>query len=169
MATYKIVNPGEGWPAVTQTGTYGATIPPPMRFGQRVRAFDNSFGEGEFVFVYGSNVTAGNICQITGINYGVRVAGSATASSGPVGFAPAAMSATNVWGFLQVYGVFDSASHSAAAAAGVAIKMGPVDGQIDSRTASDDVDAIWGAYNAGSNTASNAASVMLHYPIYRAY
>ena len=171
MATYKIVGAGEGWPAVTQTGTYATStnVYPPLKFGQKVVAYDGTFGRGEFVFVYGSNVTAGNLCQITGLSYGARVAGSGTASFGPLGFAPAAMSATNVWGFLQIAGVFDSASHSAAAAAGVAIKMGTIAGAIDSVTASNDTFQIFGMYNAASNTASNAASVMLSYPFFRGF
>ena len=171
MATYKIVNPGAGWPAVTQTGTYAtsAGVFPPMKFGQRVQAIDATFGRGEFIFVYGSNITAGNLAQMTGVSWGARVAGSGTASAGPLGFAPAAMSATNVWGFLQVAGIFDSASHSAAAANGVAIKMGTVAGAINSRTASNDTHRIFGIYNASSNSASSGASVMLQNPWYPGY
>ena len=171
MASYKIVNPGMGWPAVTQTGTYATStgVFPPLKFGQRVVAIDATFGRGDFVFVFGSNVTAGNIVQLTGASNGVRVAGSGTASAGPVGFAPAAMSATNVWGFVQVGGIFDSASHSAAAALGVAIKMGTVAGAINSRTASNDTHRIFGMYNASSNSAATGASIMLQNPWYPGY
>jgi hypothetical protein len=171
MATYKIVNPGEGWPAVTQTGTYAtsAGVVPPLRFGQVVQAVDASFGMGEFMFVSGSNATAGNLVRINGVNGGAIVAGSATLTAGPLGFAMADMSATNVWGFVQIRGVFDSASHSDAAANGAALKMGAADGAIDVRSASNDTYEIFGAYNASSNTASNAASVMLDFPHWNAY
>ena len=171
MATYKIAYPGEGWPSVTVTGTYATStnVYPPLKFGQIVDAYDATFGRAQFIFVYGSNITAGNLCQITGASYGARVAGSGTLSAGPLGFAPAAMSATNVWGFLQIAGVFDSASHSAAAAAGAAIKMGTVAGAIDVQSASNDVYQIGGMYNAASNTASNAASIMLNNPWFKGY
>ena len=171
MATYKIVNPGEGWPAVTQTGTYAtsANVVPPLRFGQVVQAHDATFGVGEFMFVQGSNATAGNLVRVSGVNYGVVVAGSATLTAGHLGFAMADMTATNVWGFVQIGGVFDSASHSDAAAAGAALKMGAADGAIDVRSASNDTYEIFGAYNASSNSASNAASVMLNNPYWLAY
>ena len=170
MATYKIVNPGEGWPAVTQTGTYAtsANVVPPLRFGQVVEAVDVSYGMGEFMFVQGSNVSAGNVVRISGVNYGVVVAGSDTLTASPLGFAMADMTATSVWGFVQVRGLFDSAAHSAAAANGVALKMGGTAGNLDSKTGSGDTYEIVGAYNAASNTASNAASVMLDYPYWLA-
>ena len=171
MATYKIVNPGMGWPNVTQTGTYDTSSGPaaPLRFGQRVIAFDTSFGHGEFVFVFGSNITAGNLVQITGAQGGARKAGSGTASAGPVGFACGAMSATNVWGFVQVVGVFDSASFSAAAALGAGIKMGTVSGAINVTTATNDTHQLIGMYNASSDSASSGGSVMMMNPIYRGY
>jgi hypothetical protein len=171
MATYKIINPGEGWPAISQTGTYAtsANVVPPLPFGQTVVAVDPTFGIGEFVFVQGSNVTAGNIVRLSGVNAGAVVVGSATLTASPLAFAVGDMTGTNVWGFVQVAGVFDSASHSAAAALGAALKMGAADGAIDVKTASNDSYEIVGAYNASSNTASNAASVMLNYPYWNAY
>jgi len=171
MATYKIINPYPGWPGVTETGTYAtsAGVQPPLAFGQRVAAYDSTFGEGMFVFVYGSNVSAGNLVQITASGYGVRVAGSGTASAGPLGFAPAALSNTNVWGFVQVRGIFDSATAAAAIANGVAFKMGGTAGAVASRNATNVTNQIDGMYNASSNSASTGCSIMLWNPSYAGY
>ena len=171
MATFKFVGPAiEGISGPTASGTWG-TAPgqaPPMPFGYRQIATDPTYGAGEFVLVAGSNVSAGNLVQIVG-NYSARAAGSGTASIGPVGFAPVALSATNVYGWVMVRGQFDSASNSAAAANGVPIKMGTVAGAIDSRTASNDTHQIYNMYNQGSNTASAPATIMMDNPWYRGF
>jgi len=171
MASYKIICPEFGWPAVTDTGTFATSlgIQPPLQLGQLVSAVDLTYGVGEFVFAYGSNVSAGNLVQFTGSNYGVRAYGSATASIGPVGYAAAAMSATNVWGFVQVRGIFDSATADAAIALGVAFKAGGAVGRVASRNATNVTNQIYGMYNASSNSASTGCSIMLDYPYYLGY
>lgn len=172
MATYKFVgDPGAGVPTFTQTGTWGTAAgqAPPVQFGHKAVAFDPTFGYAEFIFVKGSTNAAGELLQLVSNNNQARRAGSGTASAGPVGFAPAAMSATNVWGWVQVYGVFDSAIHSAACANGAAIKMGTSAGHINAQTASNDTHQIGGMFNAGSNTASNNGSVHCFYPFYKGY
>lgn len=169
MATYKFIGvPGAGVPAFSQTVTYGTAAgqQAPVQFGHVADAFDATLGYGKFIFVAGSTNAKGELVQLYGNT--AKRAGSGTLTAGRLGFAAAAMSATNVAGWVQVYGAFDSAIHSAAAADGVLLKMGTSAGHIDVRTATNDGYQVLNAFQQGSNTASNVGTVFCNFPYWKA-
>jgi hypothetical protein len=121
MATYKVVDPFIGNPTpVTATATA-----PQFPLGVVVRAQDqntgtSNVGAGMFQYCQGSNVTAaGQFVHVSG-NQAVLLAAANSASKFPVGVAAGNLSATNVYGWVQVQGICDYArGTNSAIAAGV--------------------------------------------------
>lgn len=129
MANFKIDNdPLIGVPTpVTVTATYatGTAGNPPYPLGLHAEGRDyNSsganMGAGVFQFCRGSDVTAaGQFVHIIG-NSAVQLAAANSASKFPIGIACGALSATNVYGWVQVAGLNDSGSLSASGTSGAA-------------------------------------------------
>ena len=100
---------------VTQTGTFNSVNAPPFPFGQTLFARDfqtgsaQPFGAAAFVMCKGSDVTqAGRFVHIQG-NTAILLNENNSASKFPVGVAAGALSASNVYGFVQVAGLCDYA------------------------------------------------------------
>lgn len=122
-------------PVMSQTGTDQLYM-----LGMSVQAEDKNstagsqyLGVGEFVYVRGSNVTArGQFCHIVS-NSAVLLASANSASFYPIGLAAGALSATNVYGWVQVAGLADYATHTNNnVAAGALLFMAITAGQLQS-------------------------------------
>lgn len=118
-ANFKIADPLIGAPLpVSETATYGtgSTANPPIPFplGISVRAVDANtgsanIGAGVFVYARGSNVASiGQFVQLQG-NSAVLAGTVNSASKFPIGVAAGVLSATNVYGWVQVAGMCDYA------------------------------------------------------------
>ena len=139
MSKYFIVDPiiGAQGP-VSVTGT--VKLHP---LGYYARAEDKAsgassinFGAGQFVYAQGSNVTAiGQFVQVSS-NSAVLLASANSTCFWPIGVAAGNLSATNVFGWVQVQGICDYASVSnTSVAANAYIALGSTSGQVGSVTA----------------------------------
>src|SRR5712664_375242 len=107
-SSYQFIEPGAGFPGVSATGTVQL-----MRLGLVAGAHDPIFGYAEFAYVRGATAsfpTAGDACMVDGAWRAMQAVSGNTGSRGPVGLAPAAMSASNVFGWVQIMGVMDYAN-----------------------------------------------------------
>jgi len=108
MSDYKMIEPVQGAPSPA-TGT--ATVQQ-WPLGYEAKFVDNqsgtaNIGAGVFIYAQGSNVTAvGQAVALNG-NQAVLLAAANSASKFPVGIAAGNLSATNVYGWVQVQGVAD--------------------------------------------------------------
>lgn len=136
MANFVIADPtiGGGMP-VTATSTL-----PAAPVGYYARAFDNTssgaVGAGQFVYCRGSNVTAAG--QFVHISNGSAVLLNSANSTcwWPIGVAAGNLSATNVFGWVQVQGKCDYALISnTSVAANAYICFASTAGQVGSVTA----------------------------------
>ena len=175
-ANFKMVNPVLGAPSpATLTAT---TQQWPLGF-EAAFADQNSgsanVGCGKFVYVQGGTVSApqsaGQAVQLVSGFY-AQLAGSAnTATVGPLGIAAGAISASNVFGWVQVQGVCDyvrGASAGDFGAVGAPVFIGTTNGQIQT-TAGATGYLIHGAFVAATGASvakSTAQSLILNYPNY---
>lgn len=109
MSDYYIANPIIGAPGPA-TATHST---PQFPLGHKVIAVDRAASTsggpafGEFVYCRGSNMaSAGQFVHIVN-GSAVLLASGNSALRYPVGVAPAALTATNVYGWVQVYGLAD--------------------------------------------------------------
>ncbi len=167
MASYMIVDPIVGVRLVSETGTFAtsANVYPPVPFGYEARGVDKgtastNAGAGVFVMCQGSNVaSAGQFVQIQN-NSAVLLASADSASFYPIGLAQGVISATNVYGWVQVAGKVDNYKHTNNdGAAGVRICLGSTAGQIGTVTALGS--RIHGIIAPVSWTSTQSASVTL--------
>ena len=136
MATFVLAEHGMGYLQVTSTGTV-----PVAKVGMYYRAFDNgsgttNFGGAQFVYARGSNVTAAG--QFVHISSGSAVLLDSANSRAwfPIGVAAGNLSATNVFGWVQVQGFCDYALVSnSAVATNANICLASTAGQVGSVTA----------------------------------
>jgi hypothetical protein len=136
MSNYVVADPSIGFLPASATGTV-ALAP----VGYYARAFDNNtnssgMGGGQFVYARGSNVTA--IGQFVHISNGsaVLLASGNSTVFWPIGVAAGNLSATNVFGWVQVQGKCDYATASnTAVAANAYIALGSTAGQVGTVTA----------------------------------
>lgn len=111
--TYFIQDARIGYPAISATdagitppGSGSATnIPsPPAQLGQVIRAFDPTFGEGEFIFLKGvASTIVGSLVIWDGTTYQTTLAATTANQGRPVGIAMAATTAA-LWGWYQIGG-----------------------------------------------------------------
>lgn len=132
MSDYNIVSPFVQYGPVTQTFSS-----PVCAIGLEVDAVDRAASTasggaaGRFVFCRGSNLaSAGQFCHIVN-GSAVLLASANSASAYPIGCAPAALTATNVYGWVQVQGRVDYArGTNTAPVSNVPAYFGAVAGQI---------------------------------------
>lgn len=108
---------------VTPPGSGSATnIPtPPNTLGQIVRAFDPTFGEGEFIFLKGvASTIVGSLVIWEGTTYQTTLAPTTANQGRPVGVAMAATTAA-LWGWYQIGGTAVVAKSAVSFAATVAL------------------------------------------------
>lgn len=139
MSDYIINSPFVAQGPVTQTFS---AVPSGARLGMEVDGIDRAAetsgggGAGRFVFCRGSNVaSAGQFVHIR--NGSAVLLASANASLAfPVGCCPTVLSATNVYGWVQVQGRVDYATHTdTGVTAGIPQYIGATVGQIVSNAA----------------------------------
>lgn len=166
MSNYQFIEPGAGFPGVSASGTVQL-----MRLGLIAGALDPTLGYAEFVYAQGaaaSAPTAGDWVLMSGFSAGQAVSGN-TASQGFVGVAPAALSATNVFGWVQVMGVCDYAKGTnASIAAGVPLFVGTGAGRANSTASAAGfrIDGAWNNVVSYTSSQSNSLTAMLYYPVF---
>ncbi|HET6485074.1 MAG TPA: hypothetical protein VFH83_01565, partial [Spirochaetia bacterium] len=122
-SAYQFIEPGAGFPGISNTGTFNtSSVPAPLAFGLVAGARDPTYGYAEFMFVAGSTNAAGDACLLQA-GTAQQLASAGTASQGPVGIAVTAMTATNVYGWVQVYGVCDYANIGTQGTAAVGLPL----------------------------------------------
>lgn len=121
-------------------------------------------GAGKFVYAQGSNVTAaGQVVHLSN-NSAVLLASANSASFFPVGVAAGALSATNVYGWVQVQGICDYLLQSnSSCAAGVPLYMAATAGLVLSNTAAGQK-VIGVCPNVSFTSADTYMQAQLHYP-----
>lgn len=166
-SSYQFIEPGAAFPGVSATGTVQL-----MRLGLIAGAHDPTFGYAEFMYVRGSSnsvPTAGDGCLIDGAYRAQQLVSGNTVSRGPVGLAPAALSATNVFGWVQVMGVADfvNMGTQGTTAAGFPVVVGTTAGRLQT-TAGATGFLINGLYVSQYSTTANSNSGILfaYYPVY---
>lgn len=143
MSSYVIADPTIGFMPASATGTVQLA-----ELGYYARAVDNAsggtsvrHGAGQFVYCRGSNGTAiGQFVHISGgASGGVSAVLLASANSTvfwPIGVMAGNISATNVFGWVQVQGICDYATCSnTSVAANAYLALGSTAGQVGSVTA----------------------------------
>jgi hypothetical protein len=170
-SAYQFIEPGAGFPGVSNTGTVQL-----QRLGLICGAHDQAtsgtpFGYAEFMYVQGASAsapTAGDAVILSQFSAGQLVSGN-TLSQGVCGVAPAALSTTNVFGWVQVMGVCDYAkATNSSISAGQPLFVGTAAGRFHS-TGSATGFRVDGAYvNTQSYTSSQSNSLVafLYYPVY---
>jgi cell shape-determining protein MreC len=166
MSTFKIVEPEIGAPSpVSATATVQG-----WPLGYLARAADQqtgsaNFGAGQFIYCQGSNVASvGQFVQIQ--NNSAVLLTNNISQKFPVGVAAGVLSATNVYGWVQVQGLCDYArGTNSSIAAGVALYGGSVNGYVNS--ASVDGGFVLGLVAPVSYTSSQSQSltVQLNFPV----
>jgi hypothetical protein len=140
---YLVADPTLGVVAYSQSGTWAtsANVYPPVPFGAVVRFKDNQTGSTNAggalaVMCQGSNVvSAGQFVQVVS-NSAILLNSANSASFYPIGIAGAPMSATNVYGFVGVAGLFDNGAFTNVSfAADARVALASTAGQIGSVTA----------------------------------
>ena len=158
MSAYQFCEPGIGFPGVSNSGTVQL-----LDLGFIAGAKDPTYGYGEFMYVQGASAsapTAGDLCILSGNSAGQAVSGK-TASQGVMGVAPAALSATNVYGWVQIAGICDYAKASnTSAAAGVPLFIATTAGLVHG-TASATGFRVEGAWFSQYSATSNSNSVII--------
>ena len=128
----------------------------------------NDLGLAEFVYVRGSTNAASNLVYIG--SFSAQALGTNTnySSAGPVGIAPAAMSGTGVYGWVQVRGICDYALVQAAATVGGLANVGSVLGNLSyvSTNATTGANQIRPpiVFLSSASASSSGAVVQLNYP-----
>lgn len=174
MSAYKLFDPVVGLPGISGSATWGtgAGQAPAVPFGFIAGAVDPTYGYAEFMLVKGASASApaaGDAVLINGDYAAMQVVSGNTASQGPVGIVPAALSATNVYGWVQVFGVCDYAKlgTQGTGAAGLPVVIGTTAGRLQTTAGSTGYIVNGLKISQYSTTAnSNSAIVQLYYPVY---
>lgn len=166
-SSYQFIEPGAGFPGVSATGTVQL-----QRLGLIAGAHDPTYGYAEFMYVRGaaaSTPTVGDGVLVNGDYKAQQLASGNTGSRGPVGLAPAALSATNVFGWVQVLGVADycNMGTQGTVAAGAPVVVGTTAGRLQT-TAGSTGFIVNGLYVSQYSTTANSNSGILfaYYPVY---
>lgn len=172
MSDFKIADPRIGVPQpVSATSTY-ATNELPFPLGMSARGIDQGsgtaapLGAGVFVYARGSNVASrGQFVHLQG-NSAVLLAAANSASKFPVGVAAGVLSATNVYGWVQVQGLCDYArgtNSSIAAGIPLYIAAGTAGYLLTNNVAGNMVLGVV-APNSYTSSQSQSLTVQLNYP-----
>jgi hypothetical protein len=172
--SYQFVQPLAGLPTTNGTMTYAtsAGVYPPAPLGFIAGAVDATYGYAEFMLVQGasaSTAAAGDWVALTGNSAGQAVSGN-TGSQGLLGVAPAALSATNVVGWVQVMGHVDYAkATNASIAAGAPLFIGSAAGRVNSTGSATGfrIDGAFCAIGSYTSSQSNSLSAYLYYPTFQ--
>lgn len=166
MSNYKPMLPAAGFQAFGDTATVQN-----HPLGMRAAGVDPTLGYAEFQYVQGSTHAAG--LPVVIIANTAKALASATnfGSAAPVGVAPSAMSNTNVYGWVQIFGLCDYAVINGAPAVGNQLIAGSaLASGFGTAAAASAVIAnqVFNAFVAASTNASTASgTVQLNYPFVR--
>ena len=161
MANFKMVEPVIGAPSPA-TATYSTAAWPlgyEAKFADQQSGSAN-LGAGVFVYCQGSNVaSAGQLVHIVN-NSAVLLDSANSASFYPIGLAATALSATNVYGWVQVQGLADYGRQTnSSGGAGIRLALASTAGQFGTVTALGS--RIHGLICPVSFTSSQSASITL--------
>ena len=164
-SNYQFIEP-TALPGISATQTT-----PAMKLGLIAGAHDPTYGYAEFVYVCGAAASApaaGDACILVGNSAQQAVSGN-TASQGPVVIVPAALSATNVFGWAQWYGVCDYAKLGTQGTGAVALPVviGSTAGRLQTTAGATGYIVNGLKISQYSTTAnSNSAILTMYYPVY---
>lgn len=148
---------GEGWQPIADTSTTQN-----HRIGQRIHAWDDTYGFGEFIYAKGvASTVVGDVCTIdTYGNASIRAVTGGT-SFGPAGVVMSANVASQ-YGWYQIWGigVVKAATVAAGAMAQITATAGTVD---DTTTATRYIEGMLFQSTDGT-PAAGFALVFLSYP-----
>lgn len=166
-SNYQFIEPAAGLPGVSQTGTSQL-----QRIGLIAGAIDPTFGYAEFMYVRGAALSApaaGDAVLIDGAFRAQQLVSGNTASQGPVGIVPAALSGTNVFGWAQVYGVADyvNMGTQGTGAQGLPVVIGTTAGRLQTTAGATGFIINGLKISQYSTTAnSNSGILQMYYPVY---
>ena len=101
---------------VTFAGASSAAPSPPMRLGMIVRAYDPTFGEGEFILLAGvASTKVGSVVTYNTTSYTTALAPVGNKLPQPIAFAMSANILATTWGWYQISGMAVAAKTSALA------------------------------------------------------
>lgn len=160
MSDFKVIDQRLGVWNVSETKTF-ATSNIPIPLGQEFVAADintgtANVGAGVFKFVRGSDVASrGQLVQLQG-NSAVALAAGASNSVFPIGLAAGVLSATNVYGFVQIRGLADyglGTNVSIAAGAPLFINAGTAGLVQSASVAGNRIDGVnlWASYTSSQS------------------
>lgn len=144
---------------ITPPSSTTAIPTPPNTLGQRARAYDPTFGEGEFIFLLGVASTAvGSLVIYDSATYQTTLCPSTANLARPVAVAMAATTATT-WGWYQIAGsatVLKQTNHQIAANLAVGISSSA--GKIVASSSAGAGKEIESARKTTTGTASSAST-----------
>lgn len=126
---YTINHPFAGVLPIGNTDA-GTTMPngssaiptPPLVLGMIVRAFDPTYGEGEFILLKGvASTVVGSMVTWDGTTYATTLAATTANQGRPVAFAMAANTSSSVFSWYQIGGTCVASKSAVAIAATVAL------------------------------------------------
>lgn len=149
---------------VTQPNAVSATPTPPMYPGMVVRAFDPTYGEGEFILLAGVTSTAiGSVVTYNTSSFTSTLAAAGNYIPQPIAIAMAANTSSSTWGWYQIGGlaIANKNSVTASLVAGTAVGVSTV-GVLNNTASGVEVE---GAVVAATATATTSqVQVMLDRP-----
>jgi hypothetical protein len=130
--------------------------------GERIRAFDPTFGWGEFVYVKGvASLIVGSLATYSPFS-GVTALPVAR-GKGTVGVAMALINLTTLFGWLQIYGTGVVAVNGAVVS-GATVYLTATAGKVDDAVVAGDIVYNATFASADGTPAANFAEINLHYP-----
>lgn len=134
------------------------TIPtPPNKLGMVVRAFDPTYGEGEFILLKGVTSTAvGSLVTYDGTTYATTLCATTGNQARPVAVAMSANTSSTTFGWYQIGGTAVVAKSAVAIAAKVAIGVNST-GKVGNTATGKEIE---GARSANAATVASATTTV---------
>lgn len=130
--------------------------------GERIRAFDPTFGWGEFVYVKGvASLIVGSLATYKAIDGTTAL--PVARGKGTVGVAMALFNLTTLFGWLQIYGTGVVAVNGAVVS-GATVYLTATAGKVDDAVVAGDIVYNANFASADGTPAANFAEINLHYP-----
>jgi len=144
---------------VTQPNASSATPTLPMYPGMVARAFDPTYGEGEFILLAGvASTVVGSIVTYNSTSFTTTLAPNTANLAQPVAVAMAANTSASTWGWYQIGGVAVVKKTGVPVSPTVAIYLSATAGRVKSTAASGK--QILGARSANAATVAAGTSTV---------
>lgn len=152
---------------ISYTSPAGVTtiIPtPPNVLGSVVRAFDPTYGEGEFILLKGVTSTAvGSLVVYDGTTYATTLAPTTAAQARPVAWAMSANTSSTAFGWYQISGTVVAVKSAVAIAPRVAIGVNST-GKIGNTGTGKEIEAARSANLATVASATTTVTIVVNRP-----